>query len=310
MTAPLFRDPIFDGAADPVIIWNREEKAWWILYTNRRANVECQGVAWAHGTDIGIASSPDGHNWFYRGVLPGLEVERGRNTFWAPEVVWHAGTYHMYVSYVRGVPSSWEGERHILHMTSPNLWDWQFQSILPLSSNRVIDACIFQLPGGAWRMWYKDEVNRSFTYAADSSDLFHWSVTGPVITDCAHEGPNVFLWRGAYWMITDPWHGLGVYRSDDLQNWARQEDILTEPGSRTDDGAIGHHADVLVQGDEAMILYFTHPEIHGMAPEGFAWTYGARRTALQAARLEYEDGQLICRRNQPLHLNLLPGIEG
>ncbi len=24
--APLFRDPITDGAADPVLIWNREEK--------------------------------------------------------------------------------------------------------------------------------------------------------------------------------------------------------------------------------------------------------------------------------------------
>ena len=27
--APLFRDPIYDGAADPTIIWNPKEKAWW-----------------------------------------------------------------------------------------------------------------------------------------------------------------------------------------------------------------------------------------------------------------------------------------
>ncbi len=115
-------------------------------------------------------------------------------------------------------------------MTSPNLWDWQFCSILPLSSKHVIDACVYRLPNGNWRMWYKDEANHSFTYAADSPDLFHWTPSGPVITDCAHEGPNVFHWRGAYWMVTDPWHGLGVYRSDDLQNWARQADILTAPG--------------------------------------------------------------------------------
>ena len=81
--APLFRDPIYDGAADPTLIWNRQEKSWWLLYTNRRANVECLGVAWVHGTDIGIASSLDqGHSWHYRGVLEGLEFTRGRNTFW------------------------------------------------------------------------------------------------------------------------------------------------------------------------------------------------------------------------------------
>lgn len=51
--APLFRDPIYDGAADPVIIWNKEEKAWWIFYTNRRAFGPNCGVAFVHGTDIG-----------------------------------------------------------------------------------------------------------------------------------------------------------------------------------------------------------------------------------------------------------------
>lgn len=36
---PLFRDPVYDGAADPVVIWNRAERKWFMLYTNRRANV-------------------------------------------------------------------------------------------------------------------------------------------------------------------------------------------------------------------------------------------------------------------------------
>ena len=31
--APLYRDPITDGAADPVVIWNREEQSWWMLDT-------------------------------------------------------------------------------------------------------------------------------------------------------------------------------------------------------------------------------------------------------------------------------------
>ena len=47
--APLFRDPITDGAADPVLIWNRTEKNWWMLYTQRRANSETADVAYCYG---------------------------------------------------------------------------------------------------------------------------------------------------------------------------------------------------------------------------------------------------------------------
>src|SRR5512139_3120877 len=58
---PLFRDPIYDGAADPVVIWNKQQKKWWMLYTNRRANIiDSTGVQWVHGTRIGIAESVDG----------------------------------------------------------------------------------------------------------------------------------------------------------------------------------------------------------------------------------------------------------
>jgi len=80
--APLVRDPIVDGAADPTIICNREQREWCILYTQRRANVPCRNVAWVHGTDIGIASSGDGGcGWRYRGVLGGLGIGCGRNTY-------------------------------------------------------------------------------------------------------------------------------------------------------------------------------------------------------------------------------------
>jgi len=311
--APLFRDPIHDGAADPTIIWNREEKSWWILYTNRRANVDGRGVAWVHGTDIGIASSTDGgQSWLYRGILNGLEFERGRNTFWAPEVLWCEGLYHMYVSYVRGVPYDWSGDRRIVHMTSNNLWDWRLERVLTLSSSRVIDACVARLPHGVWRMWYKDEANESHSYAADSPDLYHWTVVGPVITDCAHEGPNVFQFQGAWWMITDHWHGLGVYRSDDAEHWVRQEDILAQPGQRRDDAALGHHADVLAQGEQALIFYFTHPEERAAAAEsrpGFEdmVPYARRRTSLQVARLVVRGGQLTCDRDETFDFALIKG---
>ena len=309
--APLYRDPVYDGAADPTIVWNREEKQWWIVYTQRRANVDAPGVAYGHGTDIGIASSPDGHNFRYRGVLQGLEFERGRNSFWAPEVIWGAGCYHMYVSYVPGMPSDWWGPHRIVHMTSSNLWDWRFESVLPLVRDDVIDACVHQLPNGRWRMWYKDGAFGGHTYAADSDDLYNWTVVGEVIADCAHEGPNVFHWQSAYWMITDPWRGLAVYRSDDCEAWVRQEgNILVEPGTRRDDGFLGDHADILVQGDDAYIVYFVHPErgpgkgevaAHDVEP------YATRRTSIQVAKLEIENGRLVCDRDKPFHFELQPG---
>ena len=64
---PLFRDPVYDGAADPVVIWNQKEKKWVMFYTNRRANeIGLDGVTWVHGTRIGIAESSDGGaNWQY-----------------------------------------------------------------------------------------------------------------------------------------------------------------------------------------------------------------------------------------------------
>jgi hypothetical protein len=308
--APLFRDPIYDGAADPTIIWNREEKSWWLLYTNRRATAPGTGVCWVHGTDIGVASSDDGgQSWLYRGTVSGLEFEPGRNTFWAPEVIWQEGLYHMYVSYVRGIPDSWNYGRKIIHYTSKNLWDWKFEAILKLSSDRVIDACVFQLPGGVWRMWYKDENNNSYTYAAESRDLYHWDVVGPSVTGIAHEGPNVFYWKNRYWMIADFWKGLMVLHSGNGTDWTRQKDILDIPGGRPDDGAYGHHADILVQGENAYLFYFTHPgEGNRQNPdrESYEW----KRTSLQVAKLELLEDELACRRDEPFDFCLEPGQDG
>src|SRR5471030_214268 len=86
---PLYRDPVFDGAADPTVIYDRAEKKWLMFYTNRRANVPglTGGVTWVHGTPIGIAESADGATWAYRGTvdfpkdIPGTDVPPA--TFWA-----------------------------------------------------------------------------------------------------------------------------------------------------------------------------------------------------------------------------------
>ena len=307
---PLFRDPIYDGAADPTIVWNHLEQNWWMLYTSRRANVDCRGVAWVHGTDIGVASSDDaGQSWRYRGVLNGLEYERGRNTFWAPEVLWFGGQYHMYASYVPGVPHDWSGPRHIIHYTSANLWDWQKPSSLPLSSERVIDACVHPLPAGGWRMWYKDETNGSHIYAADSDDLYTWRVKGPVLTNHAQEGPNVFYWQGRYWLIADAWNGLETYCSNDLESWAPGSTILASRGRRVDDSWMGQHADVLVQGENAYIFYFTHPQRADYITEENTEVqpYSWRRSSLQVALLKLKGDRLHCDRDEPFDFTLQAG---
>jgi hypothetical protein len=303
--APLYRDPVFDGAADPSLIWNDSERSWWLFYTNRRANAaDAQdGVRWCHGTDIGIASSSDGGlSWTYRGTARGLEFEPGRNTFWAPCLVLHGGTYHMYVAYVRGVPADWSGERHIVHYTSKDLLYWKFEAVLPLSSENVIDAFVYAKPSGGWRMWYKDEAHGSHIYAADSEDLYRWTVAGPVVTGSAQEGPAVFWWQGAYWMLVDRWQGMAVLRSGDLTNWTEQPGtILGVPGSRPDDADIGRHGEGVVQGDGAFLFYFTHP----FGPKAHTEP-GKHRSSIQAARLEVRDGQIICDRDQPFDLCLIP----
>lgn len=58
--------------------------------------------------------------------------------------------------------------------TSPDLVTWTFRSTLPLSSDRVIDACVHALPGGGYRLWYKNEADGNNTWAADSTDLYEW----------------------------------------------------------------------------------------------------------------------------------------
>lgn len=303
--APLFKDPIHNGASDPVVIYNEEKGTHYMLYTARRADVEEEGVMWVHGSDIGIAESADsGNSWEYIGICKGLEYESGSNTYWAPEVIRHGNFYHMYVSYVPGIPSDWKHPRYILHYTSSDLIHWNFESKLNLSSEKVIDACVFQMPSGIFRMWYKDEKNGSHTYYADSSDLYNWEVKGCAVDDVAHEGTNVFEFGGKYWLITDCWNGLDVYYSDDLTNWTKQKTrILDKGGTREDDGVIANHADVAVCGDKAYIFYFTHPERKGnMLDDTVA---GQRRTSIQVAELEVKDGTLICDRNKEISVKLI-----
>lgn len=306
---PLFRDPVYDGAADPVVIWNRAEKKWFMFYTNRRANVpNLPGVSWCHGTPIGIAESTDGGaSWKYRGTA---DIQHGGKevSYWAPEIIEHEGTYHMYLTIVPGIFVDWNAARDIAHLTSKDLLQWKYESTLKLSSDRVIDACVFHLPDGTWRMWYNNETDRKSIYYADSSDLYAWADKGKVIGDQPGEGPNVFQWKNAYWMIVDVWDGMGVYRSNDAQKWTRQpQNILQKPGTGNEDKVKGGHADVAVSGDRAFLFYFTHPGRQGSHADED--TYEQRRTSIQAVELNYENGVITCDRDKPTYILLKTDTE-
>ncbi len=306
---PLFRDPVFDGAADPVVIWNHAEKKWFMLYTNRRASdTTLDGVTWVHGTRIGIAESSDGGaTWKYRDTCNIQYRPDSGYTHWAPEVIHNDGLYHMYLTYVPGIFSDWKHPRRIVHLTSRNLTDWAYESNLSLASEKVIDACVFHMPDGNWRMYYNNEADKKSIYYADSPDLYNWTDScHKVVGDKGGEGPHVFQWKGKYRMIVDNWNGLGIYESDDLVNWQRQpENILGETGTGPDDAGYGHHAMVVVSCDRAFIFYFTHP---GRRPG--ASLYDQRRSSIQVAELELADGKVICNRDKPVSINLETPYEG
>ena len=311
---PLYRDPVFDGAADTVVIWNPQKKTWWMFYTNRRANAPgLSGVAWVHGTRIGIAESTDaGATWRYVGVadieLP-KEVGGDEPTHWAPDILTAPdGTHHMFLTVVPGVFEDWQHPRTLAHLTSADLLHWKFQAALKLASDRVIDAVVHRLPDGTWRLWYNNERDGKSIYYADSPDLDTWTDHGRcdgVGGRC--EGPYVFEWQGRKWMLVDTWKGLGVYRSDDYLHWTGQPELLlAKPGKGTDDGVNGGHPGVVVSGGRAFCFYFTHPGRAGTITPQDKESRNLRRSSIQVVELAEQDGWLTCDRDAPTYIRLLP----
>lgn len=307
---PLYRDPVYDGAADPTLIWNPQVNRWWMFYTDRRANVSGQsGVAWVHGTPIGIAESADGGaHWKFVGMAQvELPVEYGGTnvTQWAPDVIRAPdGTWQMFLTVVPGIFQDWNHPRFIVQLTSTDLVHWKNPRKLVLASDRVIDPSLLQLPDGSWRMWYNDERTGKSIHFADSPDLVNWTDKGLAFKSRG-EGPKAFRWHGKYWCVIDEWKGLGVFRSDDALRWDKQPvNLLAVPGKGEDDQVMGGHPDVVVSGDRAFLFYFTHPGRRG--PDAKKDTTEQRRSSIQVVELHEQDGWLTCKRDEPTHISLLP----
>jgi hypothetical protein len=312
---PLFRDPVFDGAADPIVIWNPHVQRWWMFYTNRRASAPgLSGVTWVHGTKIGIAESADGGaTWSYVGTadiaLP-PDIGGTEPTQWAPEIATGPdGVHHLYLAVVPGVFEDWQHPRTMVQLTSTDLRTWRNAQALSLASDRVIDAAVHRLPDGTWRMWYNNERDHKSIYYADSPDLTHWTDRGKAagVGERPGEGPFVFEWKGHAWMLVDLWKGLGVYRSDDFAHWTPQtENLLGVPGHGADDGVIGGHPGVVVSGGRAFCFYFTHPDRAATLDPKNQDAFNPRRSSIQVVELIEHDGQLTCDRDAPTHIKLIP----
>jgi hypothetical protein len=287
---PLYRDPPFDAPTDPVLCFNAESKRWYLYYTARRAAAtNAPGVTWVHGSNIGMAESADGGaTWTYKGTADiryGKDQHPNDYTYWAPEVIWANGIYHMFLSYVPGVFEDWNHPREIVHLTSADGVKWDAVGPIDLKSDRVIDACVIQLPGGGWRMWYKDERGKNTITYADSPDLMSWEPKGTAVTDYNGEGPKVIHWTGKYWLVSDCWaKGQRVWASDDCLSWRSQDAKL-----------LGSHGDVVVSGDRAWWFYFTER---------------GRRAAIDVVELRVADGMLVPGDPaQPTYIDLKPERE-
>lgn len=301
---PLYRDPVFDAPTDPVLCYIAEQKRWLMYYTARRATAtDAPGVSWVHGSNIGVAQSTDGGaTWTYVGVADiryGKDTHPNDTTYWAPEVIWHDGTYHMFLSYVPGIFNDWSHPREIVHLTSKDGLKWDTVGRLDLNSDRVIDPCVIQLPSGVWRMWYKDERKGKALSYADSPDLFHWETKGNAVTDHNGEGPKVIHWKGKYWLIADTWAtGMRVWSSDDCLHWTPQEETL-----------IGSHGDVVISGGRAWWFYFGGPHPFGSA-ESAPRPVPRRSTAINVLELSVADGKLTAGSpDRPVYIDLKPERE-
>jgi hypothetical protein len=311
-----YRDPVWDGPTDPVLVADHLRDEWVLFYTQRRATAPgLTGVEWVHGTGIGVARSSDGGaTWRYQGTAEGL-VPPGTEqpaTLWAPDVVRIGERWIMYLSVLGGRRTDWTGTAGIVQFASRDLEHWEYLGAVDLDSPRVIDAAVARCGDGRYRLWYKDETRGSNTYSAVSDtpeDPSSWALEGVAIPGRPHEGPKVFRLGGWYWMIVDEWRGQGVYRSRDATGgWTRQEHldglILTAPESADGRPVVGRHADVVPLGgkdtgdggaERALLAYFTHPHWNGddigtMAPDP-----RTRLSHVRAAVLEVRDGILVCR---------------
>ena len=150
------------------LVYHRAEGCYWLLYLQNRFNVpiasQAHDASAVQLTDIGLASTPDGgRSWVYRGVAMGVDVphptrtqamppsgtqQYGGATWCRPAVTYHDGTYHGFWVYFQAGETAAESPGiNVVHFTSPDLKNWQFNQTLRLKSYGY-DSDVFRLSDG------------------------------------------------------------------------------------------------------------------------------------------------------------------
>lgn len=276
-SAPIYADPYYCGSCDPEIVWNSFSGEWMCFYTGRRPAL---GVAATCGNPIGVAVSRDLKNWMFRGYCL-FDGEGGkpdsRHTFWAPGIILNGDEAHMFVTYKEDATPPWGTGGCIAHYkTSVDdmLNGWKRVDVT-IGEDDCLDASVIKLENGNFRVYYVGGVNNQDTKGrktiryAESSNLNDWTVKGDVkgeVNDKKvhgigyQEGVYVFLWKGRFYMLTDPHKGLATYSSDDGITWKYHGQIMeTGTSSRTLDWSQARHPSVLVQDDRTYIFYHVEP---------------------------------------------------
>ncbi len=311
--APLFRDPVTDGAADPSVVWHAGEKAWYIFYTQRRANVALPPAeSWYMGTKIAIAKSADqGRTWNYVGTAQGLSRGMKDETFWAPHVFEDNGTWHLFVTFIPKVVKAAKGQPVICHYTSKDMVAWEYSDTVDVKSDDIIDPGVVKLRDGRWLMVFRDCRQQNRTAKVVSPDLRNWTRLDDLTGTGAHEAPVVLFWKNKFWMFIDEWKGIGAYESDDGIKYTQNSLILDKAGKRADDGYFGSHPGVALAGDRAFVFYHVHAgrKIGVDTPTLDQKGIEFKRTSLQVAELELKDGKIICDRdNQPAPVRFIENL--
>ncbi|QDU56024.1 Glycosyl hydrolases family 43 [Aeoliella mucimassa] len=313
---PLFTDPHYNGSCDPEIVWNNSSQEWWIYYTARRAT---RDIAIYVGTPIGAVSSPDLVHWTFRGYVS-FDAVPGKpdmsTTFWAPGIISHGDSLHMFVTYKENAIPPWGGKgviRHYVTSATQPLDGWKLVNVPNFNQPDPIDASLLRI-GDEYRAYYRVGKGGGIQWAT-STDLSEWTPQGKCPGDVNaparqrgfgyQEAPYVFRWRDRYWMLTDPHEGLAVYESADAITWTQRPRILLEPGTGLQDNSRARHPSVAVVGERAFVFYHTEPNRPYPTPPPEERTPHQKISYLQMAELSLEQGQLTCDRDIAIDLTSL-----
>ncbi len=116
---PLFRDTVYDGAADPFFCWNRDEQKMFLFTPTAR---HCPDMPALLGhAPLGIAESADrGATWSYRCQA---NINTAGRYFPTGRPKYSITTASITVSeFCPRISQRLVGTRYIIHMTSKNLW--------------------------------------------------------------------------------------------------------------------------------------------------------------------------------------------